>query len=48
MIELIIVFSLVIIAGIYLFKKMYTTFTKPTSTCSNCSGCNFVDKCDVK
>jgi hypothetical protein len=49
MIELIVVIAIVLIAGIYLFKKLHTTFTKPYEGCHNCScHCSSTDKCDVK
>lgn len=35
--ELIIVISLVVIAAVYLFKKLQNAFTKPQTGCSNCS-----------
>jgi hypothetical protein len=49
MLEMIIVFAIVLIAGIYLFKKLHTSFTKPYEGCANCScKCSSFDQCDSK
>ena len=48
MFQLLIVIGLVLVAGIYLFKKLHNTLTKPYDGCKNCSGCSSVDKCDVE
>jgi hypothetical protein len=49
MFELILVGGLVLIAGIYLFKKLHKSFTKPYDGCGDCScSCSIDDKenCD--
>ncbi len=49
MLQLIIVSLLVIIAGVYLFRKLQTGFKEPYQGCANCScSCSDDKSCDTK